>query len=121
MGDSGRGRLDDRYRVLEDGACWIGWEILSSKVIALCHQLNLGGTMHAGVLPIVYLARHGKTAWTIPGQQTGLTDLPLTTAMISRIRKRFVPRPLSVGAESDSQCSQLRQLFKRAHDSTIRD
>jgi broad specificity phosphatase PhoE len=29
-------------------------------------------------LPDVYLARHGETAWTISGQHTGRTDLPLT-------------------------------------------
>ena len=30
-------------------------------------------------LQTVYIARHGETAWSLSGQHTGLTDLPLTS------------------------------------------
>jgi broad specificity phosphatase PhoE len=37
--------------------------------------------------PVAYLARHGETAWTITGQHTGRTDLPLTERGESNARR----------------------------------
>jgi probable phosphoglycerate mutase len=43
-------------------------------------------------LPSIYLARHGETAWSLTGQHTGRTDLPLTERgerNAGRLRKRL--------------------------------
>jgi len=42
-------------------------------------------------LPLVYLARHGETAWTLSGQHTGRTDLPLTEHGESQARALGAP------------------------------
>src|SRR4029453_725777 len=43
--------------------------------------------------PTVLLARHGETAWSLSGQHTGLTDLPLTER--GEINARALAAPLA--------------------------
>src|SRR4051812_33286345 len=40
-------------------------------------SIDVEGTV-AGMVPSLWLARHGETAWTLSRQHTGRTDVPLT-------------------------------------------
>jgi broad specificity phosphatase PhoE len=52
------------------------------QLIVLLHERNM-----TNELPQVYLARHGETEWSLSGQHTGLTDLPLTERGESNARQ----------------------------------
>lgn len=61
-------------------------------------------------LPTIYLIRHGETAWSLTGQHTGLSDLPLTTHGEQAARK-LAPRLRSVPFAL-VLCSPLRRAVR---------
>ena len=72
------------------------------------------------VLPIVYLARHGETAWTLSGQYTGITDLPLTERgerNARRLSERL--RGLNFGRVFTSPLQRARRTCELAGFGTI--
>jgi broad specificity phosphatase PhoE len=46
-----------------------------------------GGSFVSDQLADVYLVRHGETQWTLSGQHTGLTNLPLTSGGEEQARR----------------------------------
>ena len=63
-----------------------------------------------GTRDSVFLVRHGETAWSLTGQHTGLTDLPLTPHGEEQARSLVVPLQ---GMRFDhALCSPLQRAFR---------
>ena len=67
-----------------------------------------------GVLPVVYIARHGETAWSLSGQYTGRTDLPLTD------RGERTARRLGERLEGTDICNGLHEPLATRHPARVR-
>jgi probable phosphoglycerate mutase len=73
-------------------------------------------------LPIIYLARHGETAWSLTGQHTGLTDLPLTERgerNASRLKQRL--KGLTFAKVFTSPLQRARRTCELAGFATVAD
>src|SRR5437764_6755269 len=67
------------------------------------------------VFPVIYVARHGETAWSVTGRHTGSTDLPLTPhgeRNALRLGKRLAE--LSFGRVLTSPLQRARQTCELA-------
>jgi probable phosphoglycerate mutase len=65
-------------------------------------------------LPVLHLARHGETAWSLSGQHTGRTDLPLTPngeaqarRLGARLRGRVFSRVLTSPLQRAARTCEL--------------
>jgi broad specificity phosphatase PhoE len=61
-------------------------EMLTSQAPAIASETAPELAARDNLLQTIYLARHGETAWTLTGQHTGITDLPLTPRGVSNAR-----------------------------------
>ena len=72
-------------------------------------------------LPVLHLARHGETAWSLSGQHTGRTDLPLTAngeaqarRLGDRLRGRAFSRVLTSPLQRAARTCELAGFGKAA-------
>ncbi len=80
------------------------------KIVSLTREVEL---------PVLYLARHGETAWSISGQHTGLTDLALTergrqnaVALGKRLRRLTLDRVLTSPLQRARKTCELAGLAR---------
>jgi probable phosphoglycerate mutase len=62
------------------------------------------------VHPAIYLARHGETAWSLTGQHTGLTDLPLTERGEQNTRRLGGVRRFFATCELETACTNRKRI-----------
>ncbi len=75
----------------------------------------------SGALPQVVLVRHGETAWTLSGQHTGRTDIPLTArgereaqALSARLKGMRFAKVLTSPLQRARRTGELAGFVERA-------